>query len=221
MVIECCVVLRRKKTLSELASVQAKAFWWSFSRKQWKTGGLPQIVPIGNCECAQLFCPCDVHSKHEWSPGKGYCAAACFKPLVVCVWAGGAGGQAGPKSQRHQKPMPESSLMHPQPPAKTQHNGDNVWLCLLVLLICTLPLLVHFVPIHDCQIEPCVIFHTWAILLWHINPPPPYKNMRVFLFICVFLFFACSYFLRVLICETPMCSVPGNLCLQKYGRLEC
>ena len=27
------------------------------------------------------------------------------------------------------------------------------------------------------------------------NPPPPYKNMRVFLFICVFLFFACSYFL--------------------------
>ena len=26
------------------------------------------------------------------------------------------------------------------------------------------------------------------------KPPPPYKNMRVFLFICVFLFFACSYF---------------------------
>ena len=25
------------------------------------------------------------------------------------------------------------------------------------------------------------------------NPPSPYKNMRVFLFICVFLFLACSY----------------------------
>ena len=47
------------------------------------------------------------------------------------------------------------------------------------------------------------------------NPPPPYKNMRVFLFICVFLF------LRVLIWETPMCSVPSPLILQKYGRVEC
>ena len=26
-----------------------------------------------------------------------------------------------------------------------------------------------------------------------IKTPPPNKNMRVFLFICVFLFFACSY----------------------------
>ena len=34
-----------------------------------------------------------------------------------------------------------------------------------------------------------------------VNPPLPYKNMRVLF--ALFALFACSYFLRVLICETP------------------
>ena len=68
----------------------------------------------------------------------------------------------------HNRTKPHALLL-PNAFTRTQHNGNNLQLCVLVLLIYKLPLLVYSVDTHYCQMEQGVIIYMQAIMHQNVD----------------------------------------------------
>ena len=135
-----------------MAIAQLLCVWpWRCTGQSYPDEGTSDVgvANLGGCDCG-VRVRSGVPTKHQRSPGKYFAvlqhaalrhAAACFRPLV----GRGGGGVTCPKSHRHETPLDYSSPMHPQPPAKTQHNANHLQLRALVLCIRSLPLRASFV----------------------------------------------------------------------------
>ena len=95
---------------------------------------------------------------------------ATKKHLLCCgvLQAAGGGQPNFPKAATAAKPRPKHEGMHVLTPGEDEHRGAMSRAVMSLPLLLTVPLLVHFIDIHDCQMAGCLITHIETIMCWDV-----------------------------------------------------
>ena len=87
--------------------------------------------------------------------------AACFKPSV--------GGNVIFQKLQVEKPRTKHNRMHVPTACKDEHSGIISWVVMLLLLLLTFPLFVHFIAIRDSQMAHLLITRIETIMCWDVS----------------------------------------------------